>query len=66
MKELKDPTRIPKILGLLGAAWQRQPDQRLGQLLDNARVLSGNKADIFYVDDQAMEDGLKEFIKRLG
>jgi len=62
---MRDPLRIPRILNTLQQIWEMNPDLRLGQLLDNARVASGSHGDIFYIEDTDIEIGLRELAKRV-
>lgn len=56
---MRDPNRIDRILKLLGKVWKEVPDWRLGQLVSN---LVGNDAYIFYVEDDKLEEKLKEIV----
>jgi len=53
---MRDPDRIEQILTLLEKAWKREPDQRLCQLLSN---LLYPKNDLYYVEDDELEERLK-------
>lgn len=62
---MRDPNRIDRILGLLGARWKQHPDLRLGQIIHNlgyeAKVMNNCIApdsDMFYVEDDLMESAL--------
>lgn len=58
---MRNPNRIPRVLDLLEKEWQKVPDWRLGQLIENiARDLGWN--DAFYISDDDLE---KELRKRL-
>lgn len=51
------------MLALLEQAWERYPDQRLGQLIANAgRGPDGATRDIFNVQDDEMWAGLQELV----
>jgi hypothetical protein len=39
----RDPSRIEAILGALKTIWEKVPDQRLGQLLENYVFLDGSR-----------------------
>lgn len=54
---MRDPKRIPKILGRLRALWEANPDLRLGQIVGNAFHYPSGE-DPYYVEDEA-------FIKRV-
>lgn len=53
---MRDPTRIPRLLDLLGAFWRANPDLRLGQIVDSA---AGN-GDVFLMEDVVIEAWLRE------
>lgn len=60
---MRDPTRIDRMLALLGSAWKANPDMRLGQLV--VALGSGLTAawpDVFHVEDGAMERALEKWI----
>jgi hypothetical protein len=57
----RDPNRIGRILTKLHKAWQLEPEQRLGQLLSN---LLWSIEEPFYVEDEAWERLLDEFIAK--
>jgi hypothetical protein len=58
--KMRDITRITRIITKLEAIWSIFPDWRLGQVLF-VLVNLGN-ADIFYLEDDALEKGLDLFI----
>ena len=64
---MRDPARIDRMIELLRAAWQRNPDWRLTQLLINA---SDTPYDcdkphecglglVYYIEDDTMEQRLR-------
>lgn len=55
---MRDPARIPKIIGMLQRAWEDSPDMRLGQLIINV----AGKTDVYNVEDEVMQDDLKEWL----
>lgn len=56
---MRDPARIDKILAAVRAAWIKQPDTRLGQLLDNLTYQpGGGKIDVFYIEDDNLLERL--------
>jgi uncharacterized protein YihD (DUF1040 family) len=62
---MRDPNRIPEILNLLGQVWMINPDLRLGQIVDYAATLAGEKQDDhFYTEDTLIIEGLKIFIEQ--
>lgn len=54
----RNPDRIPRILEKLGKLWQKYPDMRLGQLLQNARGAEGTE--LFYLEDDVLEKRIDE------
>ncbi len=53
---MRDPKRIKNILNLLEKLWNKNPDQRLGQLLENYVFTQGIRGDktsvkLFYQED---------------
>ena len=54
----RDPNRIRHIVATLEAAWQQNPDLRLGQLVHVAAT-SGQDRDPFYVEDADTLEGLR-------
>jgi hypothetical protein len=77
-KDLKprDPARILRILEKLRILWEKYPDQRLGQLLENYVFLNGERGDktstAFYLQEEdvtldnimkKIKDASKEKIK---
>ena len=65
---MRDPARIDRILNMLKAHWMSYPDQRLGQLLDNAiydrRMNMGVSPDfdLFNLEDDEVENALKRYL----
>lgn len=49
---MRDPKRIPEILEKLRVIWERVPDWRLGQLINNVTYVSSVPA--FYVEDEEL------------
>ena len=47
---------------LLTQGWTRVPDWRFGQLIENIKRYSG-KEDLFYIEDDEMEQIIKDFFK---
>lgn len=60
---MRDPKRIERILYKVGVLWDRNPDWRLGQLIDNA-IHDGGSADPYYAEDDVLERGLDKLIAR--
>ena len=65
---MRDPKRIDDVLDALRAAWQLDPDLRLGQLIVNAVRPSAPCPEVFNIEDQQLVEGLLRYtqIKRLG
>ena len=61
---MRDPARIDVILAKLAEVWRAHPDLRLGQLVENARRMSGSRADVFSVEDDVMFKGLEVWGRR--
>ena len=63
---MRDPNRIDPLLELLGRAWKADPDLRLGQLITNAASMGGwtNRNDVFNVEDDLVEDGLRQKVEK--
>lgn len=55
---MRDPKRMPTILGLLGQVWLIYPDWRLGQVVFNATGVY----DCFHVEDDELEAGLRRLL----
>lgn len=45
----RDPKRIPEVLGLISEIWNKYPDLRLCQLLENVKPQNYN--DMYYIED---------------
>jgi uncharacterized protein YihD (DUF1040 family) len=52
---MRDEHRISRVLELMGEIWDMVPDWRFGQIIYNA---TGFRGDIFYLDDETLENGL--------
>lgn len=62
---MRDPNRIPSMLAAVEAAWRRDPDMRLGQLIGNAAWAGGwRTTDLFLIEDDQMLAGLEAFKER--
>ena len=57
---MRDPKRIPIVLGEVELFWKQNPDLRLGQLLS---ILLKPNEDIFYIEDDVL---LERIIKKYG
>lgn len=52
------------VLDRVLAAWEARPEQRLGQLLTNTFGVTGpESAALFYVEDEALADGLERYVR---
>jgi len=59
---MRDVKRIPKIMERLQKIWERYPDMRLGQLIEN--VFPNTYKDYisaYYIEDEAFIKTLEEF-----
>lgn len=56
---MRDKERIIRIIALLQKVWERYPDLRLGQLMDNF-VWKGE--DFFYLEDDKLEERIKMWL----
>lgn len=61
---MRDVSRIPRIISVLEDIWRRVPRWRLGQLIENIKAFSG-KDDLFYIEDDEMENILKEIFGKI-
>ena len=62
---MRDPERIPHILQRLEAVWQRHPDLRLGQIIENVYGCArrGDKYCFYHMED---EDFISAIERELG
>ena len=51
---MRDPQRIDPVIDALRAAWKRQPDMRLGQLIQ--AVAYSDPRDPYYLEDDVWLD----------
>lgn len=61
---MRDPNRIASMCFRLAAAWQKQPDLRLGQLLFNAE--HHVEAEVFYMEDEDLISAIESMLKSDG
>ena len=60
---MRDINRIEPMLELVRELWIAYPDMRLGQLIQNAAVISGWKTnDVFYIEDDQLANGIKKLV----
>jgi hypothetical protein len=63
---VRDPERIPRILGKLHEIWGYMPDLRLNQLCSNvAKRQEWGNNDLFYLEDDEFEAGLDVLLAEL-
>lgn len=58
---MNDPSRIPRILDKLRLLWEKNPNQRLIQLLINAEPIIRNGAHAFSLDDSDLEWAIEHY-----
>jgi len=56
---MRDPSRIPIILERLRLVWEKNPDLRLGQLIQNL------EKSFFYLEDDDFLDDLEQFYEKI-
>lgn len=61
---MRDPNRIPIVLGKLQTVWESMPDLRLTQLLINMIGYKWAK-DPFHLEDDKLEEMLDEYTERV-
>lgn len=54
---MRNCERIPEILELLQRGWEKVPDWRFGQVIENFKRYIG-KDDIFYLEDEKLKENL--------
>ena len=57
---MRNPNRIPEIMALLQRGWQKVPQWRLGQLIENLKRYIGVD-DLFYIEDDEMIEKIVNF-----
>ena len=64
---MRNPNRIPKILARLQKLWEKYPDMRLGQLIENRFINIETKYvpsySAYYVEDEKFISELEKFYK---
>jgi hypothetical protein len=58
----RDPERIDRMLELLREAWHLHPDSRLTQLIVNASDIHHDCGPVYYLEDTALEEKLKQLV----
>lgn len=54
-----------KLLDQIFEYWQRAPDLRLGQLIEQAKHEFGDVPDLFYLEDDALGHAVKLFVEKI-
>lgn len=57
---MRDPKRIAVLLRILEIGWEKVPDWRFGQLIENFKRYIG-KQDLFYIEDDDMMEELVRY-----
>ena len=60
---MRDPKRIYKVCATLAEIWQKVPDWRFCQLMDNFQRWYID--DTFYMEDDQFEQELKKYIEEM-
>ena len=60
---MRDPNRIHEVIVAVEALWNKYPDWRFMQLMNNLQRAYGN--DMFYVEDQKLKE-LIELLTEMG
>ncbi len=58
---MRNPARIDSMIALLHAAWERNPDMRLGQLIYNIFEPDEACPSLFYKEDTEAMENLEEW-----
>ena len=61
---MRDKKRIPRIIKLVEEYWKLYPDMRLGQVISSIGMDLGLDKEIFYLEDNHLEDELKKQLKK--
>jgi len=56
---MRDPKRIPEVLSEIRKVWEKYPDLRLGQLIDN--IVSRTPCPLFYIEDEDLVERMEKF-----
>jgi uncharacterized protein YihD (DUF1040 family) len=67
VRKMRNKKRIKRILKLIEKLWNKYPDQRLGQLLENYVFTQGKRGDktsamMFNQEDDETENQLKKWL----
>jgi uncharacterized protein YihD (DUF1040 family) len=60
---MRDPKRIGHVLDTIRRIWEKNPDLRLGQMIDNLFGVDDIDAVLFYIEDGELEKRLWEMYK---
>jgi hypothetical protein len=65
---MRDPERIPRILGYMETIWERHPDWRFGQLIFNMfdGMWDTREPRLFYFEDDKLECALENLALGIG
>ncbi|HUB77523.1 MAG TPA: hypothetical protein VMB03_01945 [Bryobacteraceae bacterium] len=59
---MREQDRIPKMLQLLGALWEKYPDCRLAQLVLNAHSATQDSGEPYFAEDEVLERGIRKLL----
>ena len=51
---MRDPERIPEMMALVSALWNRYPEWRLAQLVENAHAAAGVPGEAYFAEDEVL------------
>ena len=57
---MRDSNRISEVLSMLRQGWEKVPDWRFGQLIENLKRYIGVD-DLFYIEDDKMIEKIVDF-----
>ena len=57
---MRDPNRIPEVLSMLRQGWEKVPDWRFGQFIENLKRYIGVD-ELFYIEDDKMIEKIIDF-----
>ena len=57
---MRNPNRISEVLMMLQQGWEKVPDWRLGQLIENLKRYI-NIDDLFYIEDDELVEKIIDF-----